>query len=89
MHQFNIIAKKFGMVVSTSKIKYMTTSRVPFRCKFTNQVVKKEIKFKCFGEEVSSFGDVEEEVRGQAMKAARTTACLNNIIWNIRYIKRN
>ena len=36
--------------------------------------------------EVSSFGDVEAEVRGQAMKAARTTACLNNIKWNNRYI---
>lgn len=88
VHRFNTTAKKFRMNISVSKTKCMTTSRAPLRCKLEihNNIVQQEMKFRYLGIEISGYGDVETEVRGQAMKASRTAACLNDIIWSNKHL---
>ena len=64
----------------------MTTSKTPLRCKLEidGKSVQQEMKFKYLGIEISGYSDIETKVRGQAMKAARTAACLNNTIWALK-----
>ena len=73
---------------SVTKTRAMTTSKTPLRCKLEiyGKSVQQEMKFKYLGREISGYGDIETEVRGQAIKAARTAACLNNtnMIWELK-----
>ena len=88
LHQFNTTAKKFKINISVTKTRAMTTSKTPLRCKLEidGKSVQQEMKFKYLGIEISGYGDIETEVRGQAMKAARTAACLNNTIWSNKHM---
>ncbi|KAK9887098.1 hypothetical protein WA026_020042 [Henosepilachna vigintioctopunctata] len=88
LHQFNLTAKSFNMIISASKTKCMTTSKTPLRCKLEvdGKSIQQEMKFKYLGIEISSYGDVEAEVREQATKAARIAGCLNDTIWRNKHI---
>ncbi|XP_057653777.1 uncharacterized protein LOC130892390 [Diorhabda carinulata] len=44
------------------------------------------MKFKYLGIEISGYGDIETEVRQQTIKAARAAKCLNDTIWENKYI---
>ena len=88
LHQFNTTAKKFKMNISVTKTRATTRSKTPLRCKLEidGKSVQQEIKFKYLGIEISGYGNIKTEVRGQAMKAARTAACLNNTIWSNKHM---
>ena len=82
LHQFNLVAKSFNMVICVSKSKCMTTSKTPLRCKFeVGSIIQQEMRFKYLGIELSSYGDVEAEVRKQTTRATKIAGCLNAIIW--------
>ena len=67
----------------------MTTSKTPLRYKLEidGKSVQQEMKFKYLGISISGYGAIKTEVKGQAMKAARTTTCLNNTIWSNKHIE--
>ncbi|XP_043496141.1 uncharacterized protein LOC122520182 [Polistes fuscatus] len=70
LHEFNTIAQSLGMLISTSKTKCMTTSKIPLRCI-----------------EISSFGEIETEVRTQVVKATRAAAQLNDTIFRNKHLR--
>ena len=71
-----------------TKTRAITTSKTPLRCELevNGKSVQQEMKVKSLGIEISGYGDIETEVKGQAMKAARTAACLNNTIWSNKHM---
>lgn len=89
LYCFNRVAKTLNMVISTSKTKSLTTSKIPVRCKLVvdDQIIQQEMKFKYLGIELSGFGDVESEVRQQTNKALRVAGCLNDTIWKNKYLQ--
>ena len=89
LHEFNTTAKSFNMIISPTKTKCMTTSKTPIRCKLEidGVIVQQEMKFKYLGIEISSFGDVEAEVREQTIRAANVAGSLNNLIWSNKNIR--
>lgn len=89
LHTFNTVAKSLGLTISASKTKCMTTSKTPIRCKLAidDKIIHQEVKFSYLGIEISCFGDIESEVRGQAIKAARTASQLNDTIFRNKYLR--
>ena len=73
LHQFNLEAKSFDMVISASKSKYITTSKTPLRCKLkvTGSIIQQEMRFKYSGIELSGYGDVKAEVREKTTRATK------------------
>ena len=88
LHQFNLVAKSFNMVISASKSKCMTTSKTPLRCKLevNGSIIQQEMRFKYLGIELSGYGDVEAEVREQTTRATKIAGCLNATIWRNKNI---
>ncbi|XP_045463812.1 uncharacterized protein LOC123673370 [Harmonia axyridis] len=76
------------MVISASKTKSLTTSKIPIRCKLAvdDKIIQQEMKFKYLGIELSGYGDIELEVRQQTNKALRVAGCLNDTIWKNKYL---
>ena len=68
----------------------MTTSKEPLRCKLeiNGEVIKQEMKFKYLGINITSYGNVEEEVREQVSKASKVAGCLNDLIWRNQHLKQ-
>lgn len=88
LFQFYKTAKTYNRTISTEKTKFMTTTKIPIRCKLCidNKIIQQGIKFMCVGIEMSDYGNIEAEVRSQATKATRTAACLNNVVWRSKHI---
>lgn len=88
LHTFNQTAKQLNMVISTSKTKCMTTSKVPIRCKLEvdGEVIQQVMNFNYLGVEISAFGDIEASVRVQAIKASRIAGCLNGLIFKNKHL---
>ena len=91
LHHFNTTAKKFKMNISVTKTGVMSKSKTPLRCKLEidGRSVQQEIKFKYLGIKISGYGDIETEVRGQAMKAARIALTIPYEAINIWELKQN
>ncbi|XP_043494653.1 uncharacterized protein LOC122519338 [Polistes fuscatus] len=89
LHEFNTIAQSLGMVISTSKTKCMTTSKIPLRCKLVvdGSIIQQVMKFDYLGIEISSFGEIETEVRIQVVKATRAAAQLNDTIFRNKHLR--
>ncbi|XP_060522502.1 uncharacterized protein LOC132699671 [Cylas formicarius] len=68
---FDRTAKQFNMTISAQKTKCMTTSKEPLRCKLEvdGQVIQQEMEFKYLGIDITSYGNMEDEVRQQVAKA--------------------
>ena len=83
LYTFYTTAKKYNMIILTDKTKCMTTSKEPLRCKLkiNGEVIKQEMKFKYLGINITSYGNVEEEVREQVSKVSILAGCLNDLIW--------
>lgn len=64
LQQFNHTGKS---VTSTTKTKCMLTSKTLLKCKLEvyRKIIQQEMKFQHLGIEITSFGDVETEVREQ------------------------
>lgn len=88
LYRFNCVAKSFNMVISASKTKSMTTSKIPTRCKLVvdDKIIQQVMKFNYLGIELSGYGDIELEVRQQTNKALRVAGCLNDTIWKNKYL---
>lgn len=88
---FNRTGKQFNMTISAQKTKCMTTSKEPLRCKLEvdGQVIQQEMKFKYLGIDITSYGNVEDEVRQQVAKANKIAGCLNDVIWRNKHLKKH
>lgn len=88
LYRFNCVAKSLNMVISASKTKSLTTSKIPIRCKLVvdDKIIQQEMKFKYLGIELSGYGDIELEVRQQTNKALKVAGCLNDTIWKNKYL---
>ncbi|XP_015187255.1 PREDICTED: uncharacterized protein LOC107072109 [Polistes dominula] len=76
-------------IASTRINKCMTTSKTPLRCKLVvdDNIIEQVMEFNYLGIKISSFGDIESEVREQAIKAARTASLLNNTIFRNKHLR--
>ncbi|KAF2904103.1 hypothetical protein ILUMI_02072 [Ignelater luminosus] len=66
------------MTLSAAQTKCITTAKTPIRCKL---VVDSKI-----GIETSGVGQIDEEVRSQAIKETRTPTSLNSTIWRKKHL---
>ncbi|CAG9835898.1 unnamed protein product [Diabrotica balteata] len=87
-HRFNTRAKDFNMVISTQKTKTIVISKESIRCKLEIDGVSIEqvMETNYLGITLSSYGDVEKEVKNQVQKANKIAGCLNNTIWRNPHI---
>ena len=82
LYQFIKTAKKFNVVISAAKTNSKITPKIPIRCKLVvdDKIIHQEGKFKYLGIDISGYGDVETEVRNQAVRAMRAAAHLSDSI---------
>ena len=53
-----------------------------------DQIIEQVLKIKYLGIDITSQGLVEDEVKGQINKDNRISGCLNDTVWNNKYISR-
>lgn len=88
LHSFNTQAKELNMVINTEKTKCLVTSKEPIRCKLEidSKIIEQVNHFKYLGAEITSHGNLYNEVREQTMKGARISGCLREIVWKNKYL---
>lgn len=61
------------MKISATQPKCMSTSRILLKCKLErdNKIIQNEMQFMYLGIKISGHGEVETEVRGELVKAAK------------------
>lgn len=91
LHTFNVTGKQYNMTISAKKTKCITTAKEPLRCKLEvdGQVIQQELKFKYLGIDITSYGNIEDEVRQQVTKANKVAGCLNDVIWRNKYLRQD
>ncbi|CAG9830511.1 unnamed protein product [Diabrotica balteata] len=69
----------------------MTTSKYPLRCKIQigGKIIKQKARFRYLGIDITSYGDVEEEVRQQSLKANKAAESLNDTIWKNKHQRQD
>uniref|UniRef100_A0A6P7FTG7 Uncharacterized protein LOC114332484 n=1 Tax=Diabrotica virgifera virgifera TaxID=50390 RepID=A0A6P7FTG7_DIAVI len=79
------------MTISAEKTKCMTTSKYPLRCKIEidGKIIKQEARFRYLGIDITSYGDVKEEVRQQSLKASKAAGSLNDTIWKNKHLRQD
>lgn len=89
LFQFNKTAKKYNMLISTSKTKSMTFSKEPIRCKLVieNENIEQVMSINYLGAKITSYGDLQQETEEQIVKANRIAGCLNNTIWRNKHLR--
>jgi hypothetical protein len=82
--------KKFNMKISPQKTKSMVISKEPVRCKLVTEqnITELTMGMKYLGIRLSSYGNIEDEVKGHVTKANRVAGCLNNTIWRNKYSRK-
>jgi len=85
--RFDQMAERLSMEISLNKTKSLTTSRNYTKCEVELRGTSTEqvSKFNYLGDEISALRDLKQEVRIQAMKAARISGCLY-LIWYNKYM---
>jgi len=78
LYLFKLTAKSLNMEISSTKTKYLTTSKTSLRCKLELDY----LKFNYLGIKLFGFGEIEAEVRDQTTKTIRIASCLNTIWCN-------
>jgi hypothetical protein len=88
--RFDQMAFRLNMEISLNKTKSLTISRNYTKCevKLRGTSIEQVTKFNYLGAEISAKRDLKLEVRMQAMKAARISGCLYNLIWSNKYVNR-
>jgi hypothetical protein len=78
------MAERLNMEISLNKTKSLKISRNYTKCEIELRGTSTEQvpKLNYLGAEISAERDFKQEVRTQAMKAARISGCLYNLIWN-------
>jgi len=86
--RFDQMAERLNMEISLNKTKSLTISKNYTRCEIELRGTSTEQVPNCnyLGVEISAKRDLKQEVRIQAMKAARISGCLYNIIWSNKYM---
>ena len=86
--KFEQSAKKLNMEISLKKTKCLSTSKANQKCeiKLGDTILEQVAKFNYLGVEISSNGNLREEVKTQVTKGTRISGCLNNLIWRNRYM---
>lgn len=75
------------MIISTDKIKTMTISKESIRCKLVdNKIIEQVMKFIYLDVELSSYGDLDYEIRYQVNKANKISDWLYDIIWRNKHL---
>jgi len=76
------------MVINTDKTKSVVSSKEPTRCKLEieQKIVEQVNQFKYLGAEITSYGNLQNGVREQTMKAFRVSGCLRDIVWKNKYL---
>ncbi|CAG9840097.1 unnamed protein product [Diabrotica balteata] len=69
----------------------MTTSKYPLRCKIQidGKILKQEAMFRYLGIDITSYGDIKEEVRQQSLKAGQAAGFIHDTIWKNKQIRQN
>lgn len=77
-----------NMIISADKTRFAVRSKKPRRCKLEvdGKVIQQVMFFKYLGTEISSSGNVENEVRQQVIRANKVARCLKDIIWRNKYM---
>ena len=88
LHQFGKIADKFNMQVSVEKTKSLVVSKEPIRCKleFKKRMVEQVMAFKYLGCHLTSDRNLYNEVKDQAIRGARMSGCLKDIVWRNKFM---
>ncbi|CAG9828580.1 unnamed protein product [Diabrotica balteata] len=88
LHQFNITARKFNMLISPKKTRCMVTTANLLRCKLEleGQIIEQVMEFKNLSITLFSLGKLETDVEDQVIRANRATGCLNQTIWRNKNI---
>jgi hypothetical protein len=53
-----------------------------------DHIIDQVLKIKYLGIDIISHGLLQDEVKGQINKANKISGCLNNTVWNNKYITR-
>jgi len=79
------------MVINTDKTKCLVSSKEPTRCKLEmdQKIVEQVNQFIYLGAEITSYGNLQNEVREQTMKAFRISGYLRDIVWKNKYLNIN
>jgi hypothetical protein len=85
--KFDQRAISLNMEISLSKTKSLIISRNNIKCevKLRETIIEQVSKFNYLGAEISAKRDLKQEVRTQAMRAARISGCLYNLMWLNKY----
>ncbi|KAH1011016.1 hypothetical protein HUJ04_000458 [Dendroctonus ponderosae] len=88
LYKFEQTTNKYKMEISTRKTQSLTISKEPRRCKLAvyNQSVEQVMTFKYLGANITSNGNLKEEVRNQTSKAALISGYLRDIIWRNKHM---
>lgn len=88
LHAFNLKAKQLNMIINTEKTKCLVTSKEAVRCKLEvdSKLIEQVNHFQYLGVGISSYGNLQKEVREHTMKASRISGCLNDIVWRNKYL---
>ncbi|XP_015182496.1 PREDICTED: uncharacterized protein LOC107069571 [Polistes dominula] len=64
-------------------------TKTPLRCKLVvdDKIIQQVMEFNYLGIIISNFSDIESEVRGQAIKVARTASLLNDTIFRNKHLR--
>ena len=86
--RFDQMAERLNMEISLNKTKSLTISKNYAKCEIElrGTSIKQVPKFNYLGVEISAKQDLKQEMRIQAMKAARISGCRYNIIWSLKYM---
>lgn len=88
LHNFNITAKQYNMIVSTEKTKCMVISKEPVRCKLEveGKIIQQVMSFKYLGIDISSDRNTYKEVQHQSIKGAQVSGFLRDTTWKNKYM---
>jgi hypothetical protein len=86
VHAFELKSKEYNMKISTTKTKCMVVSKIPLRAKIVinDKTIDQVMQFNYLGTRISSWGNLAEDIRHQANKAAKLSGCLRSMIWKNR-----
>lgn len=89
LFKFYQVSRQLNMSISIEKTKSMTIAKEPLRCKLVieDKPIEQVMQFKYLGMNISSDHDPTKDLRGQINKAAVTSGCLREIIWNNQYMR--
>ena len=82
LYRFSQSCAKYDLKISPKKTKSLTISKELLRCKLQiyNTIIEQVLSFNYLGVQITSFRDLNTEVRHQAIKASKISGCLNETI---------